>query len=207
MVAERQLAVDDGGQDVNGDFAAVELQPGVIRAGRQPHRRVGPGGAHVAHQHGVGLFAHAGQPQQAVGDGQPRGQLSLDVPVDDRRYRRWAGRNLKRHGGIRAGRDAAPGAQQPAVQPLLLDARPGQRGGVLERADLRGAHRRIAERPYRDHVLGRKLHHRSGFRLHLHQRLDADEMAHRVAQWRDGPGRPSVTHRHPGAGLRPRNHQ
>jgi hypothetical protein len=98
----------------------------------------------------------------------------LGVPVDDRRYRGCISGNVKRNSGIRARCNAAPGAQQPAVQPLLLHARPGERGGVLERADLRGAHRRIAEHPDRDHIGGRKLHHRSGFRPHPHQRLDVE---------------------------------
>jgi len=87
MHPERQLAIDYGGEYVDGDLTAIEPQPGVVRARREPDRRSGPGGGHVAYQHGVGLFTHAGHPQQAVGDRQPWGQPSSGVPVDEGRYR------------------------------------------------------------------------------------------------------------------------
>src|SRR6202034_134579 len=109
--------------------------------------------------------------------------------------------------GIGAVGDAVAGAQQPAVQPVLLDTRPGQRGGMLERADLRRAHRDVAERPERDHVVWCELHHRARLRPDADERCGVEQMADDIGQRWDGAVGSAVADRHPGSELGPRNHQ
>ena len=78
------------------------------------------------------VLTRISKPQQAIGDRQSGDQVAPAVPVDDRRYRRLISRNINWHSGISAMRNAVPQrAQQPAVQPVLLHPRPGQRGGML----------------------------------------------------------------------------
>ena len=64
-----------------------------------------------------------------------------------------------------------PKRQQPATEPLPLDARPCQRRRVLEVANVGGAHRRGAERLDHDHVVGGDVHHVTAFGAHLQRRV------------------------------------
>ena len=156
---EHHHAVDDGGQHVDGDLPLVEPQPLLVGARRQRHRRIGLTCRQIAdHDHRFesarGNVPRWAAAQQPVGHRQPRGLAALRVPVDDRGHRTRVGLDAKRHSRIRPVRVTARAAQQPAVHPPLLGARPRQRGGMLGRADLRRPHRRCRQGPHRDDVVG-----------------------------------------------------
>ena len=164
---EDHLAVDDRGQHVDGDVAFVDRAASAA-SGRGASVGVGIGGAPRADRAPCTtcfeVAAAVGHRQQPVGHGQPR------RAVRARAYQSTiAGSAVQIGLNIQAAQpnsrgacDTAAGPQQPAVQPLLFGARPGQRRGVLERADLRRPHRRCGQRPHRDHIVGRDLHHRTG---------------------------------------------
>ncbi|PQM46390.1 hypothetical protein C1Y40_03451 [Mycobacterium talmoniae] len=99
------------------------------------------------------------------------------------------------------------GAQQPPVQPLVLDPGPGQRGRLLHRPDLRVLHRPIGEPAHVQHVVAAELVHVAVAGLHPHPRADLDQIPDDVTHRRVRPRGPQVTQADPRADAGQLDHQ
>ncbi len=208
---EHHVAVHDRGQHVGGNVAHVCAQPLPVGPVRHRHRRSRCGRVDRQvgrHDHVLAVGRHTRWYQeQPVGDGQQRRHTTGRVPVDDRGQGAQVTSDLKRHGRIRPARAAVAVTQQPAVDPLLLDARPGQRGRVLEVADVTRTYGRCGQAPDRDHVGGGHVDHVVTLGADAQHRTHFEQMADHVGQRWHGTGCQAVTQADPGTDRRQIGHR
>ena len=206
---EHHFAVDDRGQARRRERRAHRCAA-TASSGRSPrdrrHRRCRAGASVVSSVVMTTFSPSVGtprwHPEQPVGNGEQRRRAAGRVPVDDRGHGAQVAADLKRHRRIRSPGTAVAVPQQPAVEPLLLDARPGQRGGVLEVADVAGAHGRVGQRLDRDHVGRGDVDHVATLGAHPQRRTHLEQMADDVGQRRHGTGGQAVPQADPGADRR-----